>query len=734
MKIGFKLTAIMVVLSIFSVGAIGITLLVRSSGSLSNLSESYAYSKAHDSGLQVEMYLEPYWDTVKTASSFLELYQDIGIAYRRSFINKTLQVMLEDNPRMLAAWTCWEPNTLEGSDIEYAGTEGSYANGRFAPYWFRSGNNINLDLLVDFDTPGDGDYYLLARNSGKMQLLEPYDYVVDGKVLLITSIAAPIKSSNGRVIGVVGVDIGVERIQEISQENKPYENAEPMVITNDGIIVGHYERNRIGRNFRETERVLAGDNINAWANAIRNGEEHSFINYYERHETDTKVIIVPITVGDSETPWSYAVGIMMNTVMKPVNDMIGLSIFIIIAVLAVVIVISVFLSRTISKPLAELALTLKEIAQGEGDLTHEIVVASKDEVGDVSKYFNETLARIKGMVITIKKEARILSDIGNDLSSDMNETAAAVNEINANVQSIKTRILSQSASVSETHATMDQVVVNINKLNGHVESQSHNISLASSAIEQMVANTRSVTDSLIKNSENVKALREASEVGRTGLQDVSSDIQEIARESEGLLEINAVMESIASQTNLLSMNAAIEAAHAGDVGKGFAVVADEIRKLAESSNEQSKTTGAVLKRIKDCIDQISRSTDNVLNKFEAIDSGVNIVVQQEENIRNAMEEQEVGSKQILQGIANVNEITQAVNSGSQQMLEGSKEVIRESEGLEKQTQEISMGISEMANGAEQINIAIHHINELSVKNRENIYLLLNEVARFKVEK
>jgi len=419
--------------------------------------------------------------------------------------------------------------------------------------------------------------------------------------------------------------------------------------------------------------------------------------------------------------------------MQPVTEMMFISILIGVIILVIVIIIVIVLSRTISKPLKELADTLKDIAEGEGDLTHELHISSKDEIGDVAKYFNETLEKIKNMIINIKKETVSLSDIGNDLSSDMNETAAAINEINANVQSIKGRILSQSASVSETHATMDQVVTNINRLNGHVENQTHNIALASSAIEQMVANTRSVTDSLVKNATNVKALREASENGRMGLQDVASDIQEIARESEGLLEINSVMQNIASQTNLLSMNAAIEAAHAGEVGKGFAVVADEIRKLAESSNDQSKTIGTVLKKIKDCIDKITRSTDNVLNRFEAIDSSVGIVVQQEEVIRHAMEEQEIGSKQILQGIANVNQITQQVNTGSQEMLGGAKEVIKESEGLERQTQEISSGINEMAQGAEQINIAVHHINDLSVKNRENINLLQEEIARFIVD-
>jgi methyl-accepting chemotaxis protein len=466
---------------------------------------------------------------------------------------------------------------------------------------------------------------------------------------------------------------------------------------------------------------------------VLRGEKYRLAEYSENLKTELELIIYPFTIGETGAKWALMLGTAKTLILEEINAMIVYTIIVVAVAIVILGLIVFFVSGSITKPIVGVALTLKDISEGEGDLTKTVVIKSKDEIGDLARYFNATLEKIKKLVVTIKKQSAALFDIGTELASNMAETAAAVNEITANIQSIKGRVINQSASVTETNATMEQITINIDKLNSHVDRQSSSVSQSSSAIEEMLANIQSVTQTLIKNTDNVQDLINASEVGRTGLQEVATDIQEIARESEGLLEINAVMENIASQTNLLSMNAAIEAAHAGEAGKGFAVVADEIRKLAESSGEQSKTISTVLKKIKDSIDKITKSTDAVLNKFEAIDGGVRIVSEQEENIRNAMEEQGVGSKQILEAIGQLNEATQLVKGSSEEMLEGSRQVIQESKNLGMATQEITNGMNEMAAGADQINIAVNRVNTISGENKENINVLVQEVSKFRVE-
>jgi methyl-accepting chemotaxis protein len=400
-------------------------------------------------------------------------------------------------------------------------------------------------------------------------------------------------------------------------------------------------------------------------------------------------------------------------------------------IVAIFIVFYLFITALLN-PLHKMVETLNTIST-DWDLTRRLEVRQKDETGTLAEFFNLTFEKMMGMIKSIKTQTFALSDTGEELSANMSQTAAALETINTNIGSMRGQVLSQADEVQATARTMEGIIERLGKLNNHIAIQSESVAQSSSAIEEMLANVHSVTETLVKNTANINSLGESSVVGREDLQKVSADIQEIAKESEGLLQINSVMQNIASQTNLLSMNAAIEAAHAGESGKGFAVVADEIRKLAENSGVQSKTISAVLKRIKTSIDVITKSTSVVLERFGTIEQEVKIVSNQEAHIRTAMEEQEVGSRHILEAVTQLNAVTELVQSASKEMTAETREVLRQSASLKQITNAVAGSMDDMTGSADQINSAVNRVNEISQENAQNIEALSGEIGRFKVE-
>jgi methyl-accepting chemotaxis protein len=728
MKIGKKLVIVMIGLNLAGAGIMVGTILYIARGEISKTVTREINNLAEKNAREIEIWFDQYMDALRIVSRIMERYQELEAGRRREIFSMMVRTMAETYGGIAAAASCWEPDTLDGMDALYANTPGSDETGRFIPYWSRTQRGVTLEPLVGYETPGIGDSYLIPRQTGNETIIEPYLYAIDGQQRLVTTLAAPVRKA-GRVIGVVSVDIDTSIIQNQVQAIKPYEGSIAAVFSHEGVVSGHFNPDRIGKKMEETERDTAGVHLPALLAAIRAGEEYAFFHHVPGRG-DMQFFCVPLTVGKTITPWSLVVGIPRQIVMAPIYHMLLLSAIIGAGMTLFVSAGAFIMARSISRPLARMVTVLSKV--GEGDLTPRLDINSKDEIGTMTTSFNNTLDNIRRLILIIKEKAVSLLKIGTELSSNMTETAAAINEITANIKSVENHTARQSDGVNESGAVIQKIITHIDTLNTEIDRQTDSVSQSSSAIEEMLANIQSVTQTLINNADNVQTLAEASGIGHSGLQAVAEDIREIAYESEGLLEINGVMENIASQTNLLSMNAAIEAAHAGDAGKGFAVVAGEIRKLAESAGEQSKTTSGVLKKIKGAIDKITRSTGEVLNKFEAIDSGVQIVSRQEEDIRQAMEEQGTGSRQILEAVSQLNEITGRVKNGSGKMLAGSGEVMETSKSLEIITQELTGGMNEIAIGADQINIAVNRVNEIAGKNKADIDELIAEVNKFTI--
>jgi methyl-accepting chemotaxis protein len=733
MKIKVKLSIIIIVIMVLMISILAFIFLRQASEISMNLSrqgikyfagQQAEYWKAREDG---------YIRMLRTLANVMIDYENIPVEQRRDRFDSILSGAMLAEPGLLYVYTVWKPNALDGMDSQYIGRPGSTESGQYALNINREyGAKLSYRASADVE---DAMKYFTGPASKIDRIEDPFPRNVNGEDVFLVRLMVPIiNPRTAETVGGVGCLLNIGQIQSIVEKTiRENDEISAMAIYADnGFIMGHLVPERVGQILSDVETVYGEEMVNL-DNAVKRGTAYDFSYYSPVVSSNIEVVTTPFRIGNSNTTWTVMIGSSDSYILGPVREM-TLMILIIAgaAIIIAAVVISVALNR-ITKPIVQVANNLKDIAEGEGDLTRTIIINTKDEVGDLAHYFNQTLEKIKGLVITIKNEAATLFDIGNDLSANMTQTAAAVNQITANIRSVKDRVVNQSASVTETNATMEQITVNIDKLNDHIENQVASVTQSSSAIEEMLANIQSVTQTLMKNAENVSGLTEASEIGRSGLQEVANDIQEIERESKGLLEINVVMENIASQTNLLSMNAAIEAAHAGEAGKGFAVVADEIRKLAENSGEQSKVINTVLKKMDESIVKIAKSTENVLKNFEMIDKSVKIVAEQESNIQNAMEEQSQGSKQILDAVGEMNDITQQVKGGAAEMLEGSQQVIAESSNLEKVTQEISGGMNEMAAGSDQINAAVNQVNEISRKNKETIDALMKEVSRFKVE-
>ncbi|EJM60690.1 methyl-accepting chemotaxis protein [Pseudomonas sp. GM50] len=583
------------------------------------------------------------------------------------------------NPKILGTYIGWEKNALDHNDAAYVDTPVvgiDASNGRFLPWWFRNEDgSLGLDKLVDVDdqkTLSTGvrasEYYLCSKETKKSCVIDPAPYKVGDKIVMLASFIEPIML-NGAFQGIVGADLSVNFIQEmlLGANQKLYGGAGEMALigSNGRIVAYTKDPSKFGEKVSD---ILDSKQIANMAN-LKRGE----VTYTVDKAQGRIELYLPFGIGQTDARWTLMLQLPLNAVMADLqklqgdldaqrkSDTFGMAMVgLLIAGIGLLVIWLV--GHGIARPLKQMVAMLDDIAQGEGDLTRRLTSDRADELGSIAKGFNTFLAKLQAMITQVVTSVQSVSDSSEHTADIAIRTNIGVHKQMAEIDQVAT-------AVHEMTATAQDVARNATQA---AQAASHADQAAAQGM-QIVRDT--------SNSIGVLAVEIGKAVGV---------VQTLAKDSENINAILTAIRGIAEQTNLLALNAAIEAARAGEQGRGFAVVADEVRNLAQKTQKATEEIQTMIQNLQQGTRDVVRVMEDSQNRtdesvqhaakaaeaLETITQAVSVINDMNTQIASAAEEQSAVADDINRNVINIGQVANEVAGGADESSAASADLTK----------------------------------------------------------